>query len=262
MNKLIAGIDGGSTNTKVAFKRPDGDVEFYSTSTTSIEKIIHNMREAKIGAVRCIGTSIPNEFPFERLPIEYDDPIKAETYYQAKGAVWLVKRHNGEKIRNCLVVSIGTGTSYTRYLFGRTFRIPLGNALGGGFLNGMRRWLNIDDWDEFNSRTRYGHPKDILVKDVIPTHPLGNLVLSSCGNLNNSYSKDDVCTSLVKMVATAIAKDVVPYSMLTRKVIFVGNTTNLTKIKTFLSHYSRYINKRFYFPKDREYAGAVGAWLG
>jgi len=259
----IAGIDGGTTYTKVAWRSANSFHNYMSTADKSVDEIVEEMVADKVDAVRCIGTSVPNRFPFQRIALKYKDPLKAESVLQAKGAVWLAQDQNGGRYSNCLVVSIGTGVSYTRILFGKTFRMPLGNSLGGGFLNGMREWAGIS-WEELDEKAHKGTVVniDILVRDVLPDHPMGHLVLANCGKLGKQSSECDFWKGIVRTVATSVAKDIAMYSLLCHKVILVGTTSKLTSLRRELDVYGSTMKKRFYNPPSAEFAGAVGAWLG
>jgi len=251
-----AGVDGGTTHTKITWMF-GGVQHFRSTAKVPLQQIINEM-QGQVTHIRCIGTRVPPELTqhFEVIPLTDKDPIKAEARIQAQGARVLL---NNKKIGRHLVVSVGTGVSYTLVFMGKSFKLPVGNSLGGGFLEGVRKLQGVETHHEFDALALQGKPLDLFIRDVIPNHPYGDFVLSNLGNVGDDALQIDVCHSFVHVVATAIAKDIAVYGMLTPNVVFVGNTLKMKSLRNMLYHMMIALGKKPYFPQNLGFAGAMGA---
>ena len=174
----------------------------------------------------------------------------------AKGARFLAGLDGG-----CLVVSIGTGVSYTRVVFGKAVRMPIGNSLGGGYLDGMRTTEESAgapvSWEEFDRLARSTAVPDLMVGDLYPDHAAKDLVLANFGKTGGV--RGELCAGGVSVVATTIAKDLALYSLLTKDVVFVGMAAQLKSLQKQLSAFQPRLKKRFHFPEHGAFAGAVGA---
>lgn len=262
----IAGVDGGTTLTKFAWGGPDG-LKLRSTANRDIQVILNEMREDGVTHIRSIGTSPPIEV-FEEfwvhMPTKGDDEIKTETRLQAKGARHLMQ-DQGRRLGRHLVVSVGTGTSYTFAIMGMLFRMPVGNALGGGFLEGVRKTMTPIkplSREEFNHKAMGAH-LDIMVGDVLPNHPAKDFVLSNFGGATADSSVESIATSYVRLVATSIIGQIALYGALTKDVVFVGSTLEAyPTLMTILGAWTKKLGKRAHFPEHGSFAGAIGALLG
>jgi pantothenate kinase len=247
---MTVGIDSGTSLTKFAWQRADA-VQFRSTASSTIDDIYGELQQDGITTARVFGAQ-SLEHPFEELP-RHADPIKEETRLQARGA-----RHLAG-VGGCLVVSIGTGVSYTRVLFGKALRMPVGSSLGGGFLTGMRSIARNVPWTEFDDLAMSTKTPDLMVGDLYPDHPAKDLVLANFGSYNGTNG--EVCSGAVSVVATGIVKDLVLYSILTKHVVFVGTAAQLQSLQIKINAFQPLLKKQFHFPENGAFAGALGAML-
>jgi pantothenate kinase len=144
-------------------------------------------------------------------------------------------------------------------MFGRAVRMPIGNSLGGGYLEGMRAVAQNPSWSEFDDLAMSTPTPDMLVGDLFPDHAAKDLVLANFVNYNGTNGQ--VCSGAVSVVATAIAKDLVLYSLFTKHVVFVGTAAQLQSLRLKLEGFQAVLKKQFHFPENGAFAGAVGAVL-
>lgn len=108
-----AGVDAGSSLTKVAFKNDDGNWIFLSTADHNPAAIARELANRGITKLNVCGINKLHpafqNFKINRLP---GDPIDNEIKIQANGAREML-RDGGYDTKKFLLVSIGTGTSYT-----------------------------------------------------------------------------------------------------------------------------------------------------
>ena len=247
---MIVGIDSGTSLTKFAWHSGGRGTQYRSTADSALDTIYEEIQRDSAGVpkARVIGSQ-SLEHPFEELPRD-EDPIKEEIVLQAHGARHLTG------VGRCLVVSIGTGVSYTRVMFGKlAVRMPIGSSLGGGYLNGMRE-LAGRPWKFFDPEALKYPAPDLMVGDLYPDHPAKDLVLANFGKYP---SNPGICAGAVSVVATTIAKDLILYSLLTKDVVFVGMAAQLKSLQKQLIAFQPRLKKRFHFPEHGAFAGALGA---
>ena len=215
-----AGIDVGSSLTKVAFKNDDGVLVFLSTADYSLEFIIQELKRNGIEELNVCGiNTLPENFNSFKIVRPSGDLIDNEIKFQAIGAHKLLT-NSGYDRKDFLLVSIGTGTSYTFVNGATATRFPIGNSLGGGFMRGLAHQLNIENglWDLECDTLSDVESLDILVKDLISGTagaPIGELIVANFGKID----RDKVASiqakqrALINVVATAISRDIIILNM-------------------------------------------------
>lgn len=266
---MKAGIDFGSSLVKAAWKN-DGEWRFASTADTPLEDI--SRRLGKEGITRAhiagIGYSEANAEHFRDFEMRRGegDPIEQEVQLQAEGTKQLLEEQ-GYQGENFLVVSIGTGTSYTLVTRDSTTRFPLGNSLGGGFIHGLGRVLGALDYQEI--ATAEGASLDLCIKDMLPDKKgtlKGELVVAHFGKGTADSPRASTYASAMSTVAAATIRDILLLGMIPdfqppQDVVYVGSTVARTPLLQYLlSAYSAAIGKNAHFPAHGEYALAVGAY--
>ncbi len=273
---MKAGIDCGTSHMKAVWRQAD-DLHAFASSSDGDDIVAclarHGIMQARltgigpapalgrIAAVRCAA-----------------DPIEDEIALQADGARRLLAGTPGTPEGDFLLVSVGTGTSYTLVpKDGPPRRFPIGNAIGGGFIAGLAAMqaLEIDRIDDL---ARRGTALDLLVKDLVPAAAgtlQGEFVVSHFGKLgiprftpeapaDGADPLGDICTTIVHCAAVAIIRDVLILGMIpgfaADDAVFIG--TPVAKMVALRGHFARYaagLGKRAHFPENGEYAAALGA---
>jgi len=264
---MKAGMDFGSTFTKAVWKTDD-IYRFASTQETSLEAILHELKNSGITQLNVAGIRYTPKYALDfDVRTEEEDPIQNEIRLQAAGAQKLLEL-NGTPLDEFLLVSVGTGTSYTYVSKDAVRKFPIGNSIGGGFISGLSHVLEINDYKDFARYASEGQPLDTKIKDVLPVKEgtiEGEFVIANFGKATLSSSKKDICTSIVHAVAISTIKDVLVTGLIpdyaTTQVVFVGSTiaANLT-LKNMFAQYTRLIGRTPYFPTHGEFALAMGAY--
>lgn len=285
---MKAGIDFGTTLTKVAWRKKDGTYGLDSTirrdesetccSTDELatprELVTASLQREGVTGLRAtgIGERWLKGFALEESK---GDPIEDEIRLQADGVRQLLGSCSGLKLENrpdsFLLVSIGTGVSYTRVIKGKAERFPYGNAIGGGFIAGLARLLGIDDVRDVKYVGSNDEPPDLLVRDVLEHTrgmPLGELVVAHFGKVpadGTLVKSGEAVASALHCVATSIIRDVIMMGMMEKfappgPAVFIGSTVSaFPALAHHLSRYAVMIGAEAKFPDNGEYAAAVGA---
>ena len=143
-----------------------------------------------------------------------------------------------------------------------------GSGLGGGTIRGLCKLsAQVDDPEEINELSMKGSQiGDYTLKDVI-SGPIGNLPEDSIavhlGNLDmmNKLEKEDVCRSIIYLVATNIARLAATTALATslKKIVVVGRSPNFILYKEILTKWIEYAGLEVTFPEKGEFATAIGA---
>lgn len=276
---MKCGLDIGSTLIKAAlYNEEKQKYLFLSTKSIVRDQLIESLQEYEVNEVALTGIGNYN-LPFTvAKPRDLINPIGAEIDLQVKGVKKLMQ-WQGFSDEDFLLVSVGTGVSYTHVTKDTNTHFPFGNHMGGGFLLGMSAQIpeldlcadterRLKKLDNRASRVSPGrNSADILIKDQLPQAaegPMGDFVVSSCGKLNVNSNSDDVCFGLVNCVATSIIKDVMMYATFGQKpisnLVFIGTTiSTIPTLGKLLDNYSKVLMFRPTLLSDGEFAGAVGA---
>jgi len=278
MREGIVGLDFGSTLVKAVWKQ--GEYKFASTKDKGLPEIVEDLRNAGVREVQVEGV----RYRPDRLPQDFTvrkgvgDSIESEITAQVEGAKELLRIAN-DPVAEFLLVGMGTGTSYTWVTKEAYVRYPLGNPLGGGFLDGMLKFSLHTGYERFLAWASHGRPLDLCIKDVVPEKEgtfEGELVIANCGKAKEDSRIEDWCASLVNCVAVATARDVMlAHHMLEKErvilqdvmyvgqdVVYVGSTVAFNPVlQSMLDKYTRLVGKVPHFPPHGAFALAMGAYL-
>ncbi|MEL7338965.1 MAG: hypothetical protein AAGM67_00660 [Bacteroidota bacterium] len=265
----IAGVDGGCSTTKVSWfaDRKGGAVVSMSTHDNDLESMIQIMKKDGITHIMPTGINVPETLTSQFEVLEpKGDPISWEIKCHTVGVKLLM---NDPFPWNCLIVSLGTGTSYTRCLFGKPFKIPIGNALGMGYLKGVGSFVTGDGGQALTSQEldvcaarAEGESLDLKVKDFLPDHPAKDLVVSHFGaaTWNDRNHKAERALSHLNVVTTSIAKDIGVYGLFCKHVIFVGGGTQMKTMMSQLKDWVTFLGKEAHVV-DSTHTDSIGAAL-
>ncbi|HTK05478.1 MAG TPA: hypothetical protein VL500_07870 [Candidatus Eisenbacteria bacterium] len=271
---MKAGIDLGTTAVKIAWRNEDASHGFLSLDHD--DDIAGRL--AGMGITKLRSTGIGG-----RPPAGFDasgpsgDPIEDEIAVQADGVRRLFGLQDGPR-GDFLLVSIGTGTSYTLVpKEGTPRRFPIGNAIGGGFIAGVAA-MQMIDITEIEESAKKGSHLDLLVKDLLPSKAgtlEGEFVVSHFGKLGDprfvperldreSDPVDDHCATIVHCAAVTVIRDALILGMIpgfaADDIVFIGTpVAKLTALRGHLERFAAMLGRRAHFPERGEYAAALGA---
>lgn len=271
---MQAGIDFGSTLIKAVWEE-DGALRYVSTADVSRPDLFRMMSKAGIRTAYRTGIgfpSVPSGLGIDVLGPS-DDAVNAEIRLQAAGARELLIR-SGAPLKwfdRFLLVSVGTGTSFTRVDYPiEVSRFPIGSALGGGFITNLGRVLGVSGAAQIEESASRGEVLDLLVKDIASESAFGNLPVAHFGKAKrptrtpHARWKSDLTATMLHMVGCIVAGDAVKYAMAmgVDQVVFIGTTVARSPtLRKHLDRYVRFGGKTPTFLDQGEYAGALGAYL-
>ena len=158
--ELVLGIDIGASTTKFALVKNGKCIkEYRKPDEQAFEDALESFGYS--GVKRIAITGVGSSFikgDIHGIPTKRKDEFSSVS----RGALNLSKKHN------CLVVSVGTGTSFTRVTPFRTWHVG-GTGLGGGPLMGLSgKICGTDDMEELQRLAALGdlHEIDLQLMDV------------------------------------------------------------------------------------------------
>ncbi len=193
--ELVLGIDIGASTTKFALVKNGKCVkEFRKPDEMSFDEALDSF--GYTGVRRIAVTGVGSSFikgNLHGIPTVHRDEFTSV----ARGATKLAKKSN------TLVVSIGTGTSFTRITPIRAWHVG-GTGLGGGLLKGLSgRLCKVSDMDELQKLAAEGdlHAIDLQLMDVCEgtiSHLQPNTTVANMSKLN----EETACADLAAGCAT------------------------------------------------------------
>lgn len=292
---MKAGIDFGTTLTKVAWRNADGTYGFHSTATeddegfvddvecTPRDLLVANLQREGVTRLRAtgIGERWLKGFAVEEAS---GDSIEDEIRLQADGVKPLLGVCGGmtrmsPPPESFLLVSVGTGVSYTRVVGATAERFPYGNAIGGGFVAGLTRLLRLDysygigDLDRLCAGKE---PSDLLVRDVLAATrgtTVGEFVVAHFGKVPEDRPGmteeegriGEGIASALNCVAVSVIRDVLMMGLSDAyrapgPLVVIGSTVaTFPTLRRYLSRYAAMLGIDILFPDYGEYAAAIGA---
>ncbi len=273
-----AGLDCGKTLTKSVWVR-EGEYVYTSTADVSLDNLLNKAKEDGVTKFHVAGVGYVdiaeklNEFIVKQKEGNQADN---ERRLQAQGVKKYFSKEN-PLLSHFLVVSVGTGTSYT-FINGETIDLfPIGNPIGGGTLYGrfqlMLAFGNENQNEKFSfaaNLAERGKPQDILLQEAIPEYKgtkFGEkLILSNGAKLKRDSTVPDIYATDVNEIATTTLRDFwmmsfMPQYIPPKDIVFIGTTVaRLPLLRKLLEDGQELLGKTFHFPEKAEYMLALGAY--
>jgi type II pantothenate kinase len=185
------------------------------------------------------------------------------------GAKYFLKQE-GTALESCILVNIGTGTSWF-YLHRNKQERILGSGIGGGtfmglgeLLTGVREFSTLVNLAENGSKANV----DLTVSDIYMGEetPLDGALTASNfakGKVDNQ-SSEDLMASVTNMIAETIVLLTLQAATIhqTKEVVYMGSTFSSNEpLKRVLESYKGMLGMNTRFLTKGEYCGAMGALL-
>lgn len=269
---MLAGVDCGSTFIKISWLN-GGALQFASTADRPLTEICETLLKAGVAQVRLAGIGWAREIPAPFQAFEIIDQsgvqVPEELSIQARGAQRLLSTTSDAPGR-FLLISVGTGVSYTFVDGDKIYAVPIGNCIGGGFLHGLGMLLGAKDFPSMVAAAAQGKVLDLLLEDMVPKkreQTQGKLVIANFGKMPPDAPHSDIFATLIHCVAVAIVRDVWVMETMTElsvptDLVAIGTTVARNAVlrqqltERFIAH-----GKRLWVPEHAEFALAVGALL-
>ena len=258
--ELVLGIDIGASTTKFALVKNGKCVkEYRKPDEQSFEDALESFGYA--GVKRIAITGVGSSFikgNLHGIPTVHKDEFTSVS----RGATKLSKK------LNTLVVSVGTGTSFTRITPVRAWHVG-GTGLGGGILKGLSgRLCGTDDMEELQRLAAEGdlHAIDLQLKDVFEgtlSHLTPEATVANMSKLSERSSRADIAAGLCNMIFHSIGVMAVfaAKQHMTRTIIMVGTITDWPIAQRSLDEVAALHNVTFIVPDHAAFATAIGAAL-
>ncbi len=258
--ELVLGIDIGASTTKFALVKNGTCVkEYRKPDEQSFEDALNAFGYA--GVKRIAVTGVGSSFikgDLRGIPTVRRDEFASVS----RGATKLSKK------LNTLVVSVGTGTSFTRITPVRAWHVG-GTGLGGGMLRGLSgRLCGTEDMEELQALAANGdlHAIDLQLKDVFEgtlSHLTPTATVASMEKLSAQSMREDIAAGLCNMIFQSIGVMAVFAAKrhLTRTIIMVGTITDWPIAQRSLDEVASLHNVKFIVPDHAAFATAIGAAL-
>ena len=274
--KNIIGIDIGQTLTKCAYVDNDELILLLKPTTEKNDDIVNEIKisEKIFNTIHFTGGKAYNVY--KEYDKEYDCSLLDEFKANICGIDFLYYLGKKNEPLDCLVVSIGTGTSIV--LKRNIIQHLGGSAMGGGMFMAIVKLLyGLDDYNTImnlaNKGNRYNvdlkvsdiyAEDDSRIKDYFRTFTAASLgKITAISNIG-SLKKEDVIQSLLSIIGENIGLLAILFAEIHEitEIIFCGGSlVNNTILKNLLKLMAKSRMKKPIFLKNSEFAGAVGALL-
>ena len=259
-HELVLGIDIGASTTKFALVKNGKCVrEYRKPDEQSFEDALDQFGYAGVRRIALTGVGASYiKGNLRGIPTVRKDEFASV----ARGASKLSKKFN------MLIVSVGTGTSFTRMTPIRAWHVG-GTGLGGGLLKGLSgRLCKTDDMDDLQKLAAEGdlHEIDLQLMDVCEgtiSNLKPNTTVANMSKLNEQTACADLAAGLCNMIFQAIGVMAVfaAKRRFTRTIVLVGTISDWPIAQRSLSEVAALHRVKFIVPDHAAFATAIGAAL-
>ncbi|MBQ9617057.1 MAG: pantothenate kinase [Oscillibacter sp.] len=268
---IILGIDAGSSATKIAGLRGDGEILSVlrvkaGDPLTSLYGALGNylngnglsLEDVRRVALTGVGASYADGDIF-RLPTVRVDEFSAS----GAGALAL----SGQE--SALVASMGTGTAFLWAERGKRVEHLCGSGIGGGTLGGLCKKLvgmeRFGSIKKLAAQGDLGHV-DLTIRDLTrnPAVTLDpTLTAANYGNLAEDATPADLAAGTVNLVLQAIGTMTVLACRCcdTKTVVLTGSMTTLPQAEENFRNFEKLYGIHYIIPENATFATAIGAAL-
>lgn len=270
MKKIVIGIDGGISTTKIVgidekgmvispirIKATDPITSLYG----AFGKYLHDNKIKLDEIEHVMLTGVGAAYIDEHI---YGLPTSKSEEFIADG---LGAKYES-KLDRMIVVSMGTGTSLVK-CDGENIKHIGGIGIGGGTLAGLSRiMLKTDDIKQITNLAKDGDVSKInlLIKDIsakpLPGLPM-SAVASLFSNAKTNASREDIAKGLIWMVLQCIGSATILSSLESgiKDFVLIGNLSLLPLCREVYPAMEKVYGVRFHVPKYSEFCTAIGAAL-
>lgn len=262
---MLISIDfGGSTTDLIVFEKGKMQQTFSFESNeikkgdiwSVLEKAqIENKKIEKIRVTGGFGLKLPEEINGIRL--------EKISEFNANGTGGMTLG----KTKNCLVVSLGTGTSMVKVIKGKIEHIG-GTGVGGGTLIGLGELLlNESDFQKIDQMAEKGDLRkvDLSVGDIVGSG-IGmlseNATASNFGKVAGSgLTQSDLALGICNLIGETVGS--IAYFASEKyglgKIVLIGKVTRVKSILRIIQTTSKIYKKEIIVPENADFGTAIGA---
>lgn len=258
--ELMLGIDIGASTTKFAlvkngrcikeYRKPDGE---------SFEDALAAFGTAGVKRVAITGVGAS----YIKGDVAGVRTVRVDEFGSvSRGAARLSKKHN------CLVVSVGTGTSFTRVTPFRAWHVG-GTGLGGGSMLGLAaKVCGTEDMEELQRLAALGdlHAIDLQLMDVCEgtiSNLKPNTTVANMSKFGPQTRPEDLAAGLCNLIfqALGVMAAFAVKRHFTKTIVLVGTISDWPIAKRSLDEVAALHKVKFVIPEHAAFATAIGAAL-
>ena len=267
--EIVIGIDVGGSTTKIIGVDKDG-IKFPMLVTAddpvtslfgAFGKYLYDNKISLSEVKKVMLTGVGSHYVNSDL---YGLPTAHADEFESDG----LGAHYGSKLKNLIVVSMGTGTSLVK-VEGDVIKHIGGVGIGGGTIQVLSNMIfktgDIRRILELASKGRVENV-DLQIRDISNT-PLPGLPLyataSSLGKVSANTSDEDMAAGILHMVLLSIGQSAIFSAMNTpiKDFVMIGNLAKIPQMKSVIPVLQELYHVRFHIPQYAEYRTALGAAL-
>jgi len=269
---MIISLDFGITITDTLVKRKDGSIvhkmipsEFIPDEEL-VKKIFPNIDfSQELDLIALTGGHHKNIGPkIGDIPVIHVNEVDAI----GEGGLKLAGIN---KEKECVIVSAGSGTACIFSNKGKYIHCS-GTGVGGGTVLGLSHLLiGTTDPLEIEELANKGLAKgvDLILEDVV-SGPIGLLPpettavnFGKVARYKNKATREDLAAGIVNLVGQTVARIATSVAMAFKvsDIVVVGRTPSFSVLKSSLEEAAALTSFIPHFPKNGEYASALGAML-
>lgn len=257
---MILGIDFGSTTTK--FVLMDGTDVLYMNRIRKEESYLDEIKKMDLSKITCIAIVGAGASYIEGdilgIPTQKVEEFKAV----ALGGHFL------SKYDECMVVSLGTGTSFMYVSYNKQEHAG-GSGIGGGLLSMLaKERMPKESLDDFFELAKNGsiEKSDLLIKDISKESIgglLADVTVANMAKLTKDSTKEDYAFGVCNMVFQNVGVMAVMADGLykTKKVVVMGTIAQSDVCKSCLKVVGDLFGYDFLVPENTGFGVAIGAVL-
>lgn len=257
---MFLGIDFGSTTTKIVLVDDYKIVDKYRIlREESYMDILNKLDLSKVSKIMIVGTGASyiegNICGIETVRVDELQAVGLGGYFLAG-------------LDECMVVSLGTGTSFT-YVNQDKHQHVGGTGIGGALLDTLARYgLGMDDVEEFMELALRGSldKSDLLIKDISKSgvdYLTADVTVANMAKIDKNSSPEDYAFGVCNMVfqnvgVMAILAD---RARVTRKIVVMGAIGRSKIARKIFDSVGELFGYEFIVPEEAVYGVAIGAVL-
>jgi len=257
---MVIGIDLGSTTTKIVFMEGGKVVDKYRIDRKDdYEEFLRQKDLSGVTKIVAVGTGA-SYMDGDICGIHTE--IVEEFHAVALGGHYL------SGFEECMVVSLGTGTSFV-YVNNERREHVGGTGIGGALLYSLSKYgLGIENVNEFMELARKGslEKSDLLIKDISKTNVaelLGDVTVANMAKIDRDSSPADyafgACNLIFQNVGVMAVLADKPYN--TKSIVVMGSIGTSEVAKCCFDMVGNLFGYKFVVPEDSLYGVAIGAIL-
>lgn len=257
---MHVGIDIGSSTTKIVVMDNYKIIDKYRIPRDeSLDDILDLIDLSQVDKIMLTGTGASYlEGDIKGIKTEYYEEFQAV----ALGGYYL------SGMEECLVASLGTGTSFVYVNRERRDHIG-GTGIGGALLASMaRNGLGMEDVREFLRLAEKGdlNNTDLLIKDISKNAVgdlIGDVTVANMSKITKDSTPEDYAFGVCNLVFQNVGVMAVMADKMfnTKKVVVMGSIADSKIASRCFDAVAKLFGYEFIMPQDNAYGVAIGAIL-